>query len=116
MKDEIFRKSSINRINSPDVLNEYIKVSSPSVWILIASIIVLLFGTLVWGYFGKIDSTIPLDFVVNNNGGIAIVELDEAKNVKVGMEVEIDNNSVCLRRSEIIYTLLTRSKSQTTCV
>ena len=41
-KTSIFRKKSIARISSPEQLNDYICVSSPSVWLLLAAVAVLL--------------------------------------------------------------------------
>ena len=57
MKNEnttIFRQKSIDRISSPEELHDYIKVSSPSAWVVLTAIIVLLVGVLVWGIFGSI--------------------------------------------------------------
>ena len=50
----IFRQKSIDRISSPEQLHDYIKVSSPSSWVVLIAIIVLLVGVMVWGVFGTI--------------------------------------------------------------
>ena len=52
----IFRKSSIDRVASPDQLNDYIRVSNPSVWMMLAAVVVLLAGVCVWGVFGRLES------------------------------------------------------------
>ena len=56
MDNSIFRKKSIERISSPEQLGDYIRVSNPSVWIILGAIIVLLIGSCVWGIFGTIDT------------------------------------------------------------
>ena len=61
----IFRQKSIDRISSPEQLHDYIKVSSPSSWIVLTAIIVLLIGVLVWGIFGSIT--------VNTDNGQKII-------------------------------------------
>lgn len=50
----IFRKKSLERVTSPEQLNDYIKVTTPSVWIILAATLILIIGTLVWAVFGKI--------------------------------------------------------------
>ena len=50
----IFRKKSLERVTSPEQLNDYIKVTTPSVWIILVATLILIIGTLVWAVFGKI--------------------------------------------------------------
>ncbi len=50
----IFRKKSLERVTSPEQLNDYIKVTTPSVWIILAATLILIIGVLVWAVFGKI--------------------------------------------------------------
>ncbi len=73
-KESVFREKSMENINSPDKLNDYIRVSTPGVWLVLAAVTVLLIGILVWGIFGtlkmnKADGTSqdihPISFVVN---------------------------------------------------
>ena len=70
----IFRQKSIDNVSSPEKLDNYIRVTTPSVWITLAAILVLLIGALVWGIFGEltihnIDGTIekvaPITFLIN---------------------------------------------------
>ena len=50
----IFREKSLKKVTSPEELNDYIHVTSPSVWIVLTAIVVLLVGMIVWGIFGKV--------------------------------------------------------------
>ncbi len=43
----IFRKASLDRVLSPEQLNDYIKISRPSVWLILGTVIVLLIGVCV---------------------------------------------------------------------
>ena len=72
--DELYRKKSMEKISSPEELNDYIRVTTPSVWIVLAAIIVLLVGLLAWSVFGMVDvrdedgsvrSVHPISFVIN---------------------------------------------------
>ena len=58
MDHSVFRQKSMERITSPEQMNDYIRVSNPSVWMLLAAVIVLLIGVCVWGAFGHLDTTV----------------------------------------------------------
>ena len=51
----IFREKSLERVTSPEQLNDYIKVTTPSVWMILFATLVLIVGTLFWAVFGKIQ-------------------------------------------------------------
>ena len=53
----LFRQKSIDRVNSPEQLNDYIRVTTPSVWLALIAIILLLSGFLAWGVFGTVEVT-----------------------------------------------------------
>ena len=42
MNESIFRKKSLERISSPEEIDNYIKVTSPSMWLVMGAIIFLL--------------------------------------------------------------------------
>ena len=57
MEDEsIFREKSLERVNSPDELKDHIHVTSPSLWFVIITIVILLLGFIAWGIFGTIET------------------------------------------------------------
>ena len=54
MDSTIFRQKSIDKVSSPEKLDDYIKVTTPSVWITLAAVILLIVGALIWGIFGEL--------------------------------------------------------------
>ena len=71
---ELFRKKSVERIHSPEELSDYIRVATPSVWLVLLAIILLLVGMLAWSIFGTVEGTgangaaqaiHPIAFVIN---------------------------------------------------
>ena len=58
MNTNLFRKSSIDRVNSPEQLNEYIRVANPGVWLILAAVVALLVGVVIWGVWGTIETTV----------------------------------------------------------
>ena len=90
MSEEIFRKKSLDKVKSPENLDDYIHVSNPSVWLLLISIIILLVGACVWGIFGHVDSTVPT--TIRGEGGIVtcFVADEDISSVHKGMTVRVD--------------------------
>ena len=88
MQEELFRKKSLDKIKSPESLEDYIHVSNPGVWLVLVSIIVLLLGACVWGIFGHIDSTVPSTVCVENGEAVCYVAENNIASVRTGMTVK----------------------------
>ncbi|MBQ8390067.1 MAG: hypothetical protein IJZ66_06025 [Oscillibacter sp.] len=90
MNQQLFRKKSIERVSSPEQLNEYIRVANPGIWMILAAIIVLLVGVCAWGILGHLDTT--LSVVAVSGGGETAVYVREAEigSVAQGMPVRLD--------------------------
>jgi len=54
-ENRIFRKKSLERISGPEELNDYIRVTTPSVWLVLAALVILLAGMLAWSMFGTVE-------------------------------------------------------------
>ena len=52
----IFREKSMERVSSPEALNDYIRVTTPSVWVVLIALVVLLLGMLAWSIFGTVET------------------------------------------------------------
>lgn len=89
MREELFRKKSLDKIRSPESLNDYIRVSNPGVWLLLAAIAVLLAGVCVWGIFGHIDSTAEATVRVENGTAFCFVAAEDISRVEDGMTVKL---------------------------
>lgn len=84
----LYRKESLERVQSPEQLNDYLRVTNPSVWILLTAVILLLVGLLVWGSFTYIDSVETGRAEVI--GGMMTIRFDEESAedvVEAGMKV-----------------------------
>ncbi|MDR1466856.1 MAG: hypothetical protein LBI55_00300 [Oscillospiraceae bacterium] len=58
MSQEIFRKSSLDRVSSPEKLNDYIKVSNPAIWLVILALFVLLIVGAIWASVGTLPTKV----------------------------------------------------------
>jgi hypothetical protein len=88
MGETLFRKKSLERISSPEALNDYLHVTSPSVWLILLAVILLLAGMLVWSSAASIDSFATGTAQVTD--GAMYIHFDNeqiAENVQSGMTV-----------------------------
>jgi hypothetical protein len=76
MNNSIFRKSSIDRVQSPEQLNDYIRVSNPSAWIIVIATIILLGSVLVWSVFGTLEMEKKVTSV-DENGNVVVATVTE---------------------------------------
>ena len=88
MNEEIFRQKSLDRVKSPESLDDYIRVSNPGVWLLLASVIILLAGACVWGIFGHVDSTVPSAVCVENGDAVCYIAEEDIASVQTGLTVK----------------------------
>ncbi len=71
---DIFREKSLKKVSSPERMDEYIHVTTPSVWIALIALAVLLAGFVIWSIFGTVEvhdesgdvkAVHPITYVVN---------------------------------------------------
>ena len=48
MKNDLFRKESVEKLTGPEDLNAYVKVLNPRVWLILAGIIIAIAGLVVF--------------------------------------------------------------------
>jgi len=64
-KKNIFRKESLEKMSSPEKLNEYIKVSNPSVWVILGAVAVMLIAVIIWSITYELPEGIrPIQFLL----------------------------------------------------
>lgn len=100
MNEEIYREKSLEKVKSPENLEDYIRVSNPSVWILIISIIVLLVGACVWGTVGYVDSTLDVNVRSEVGGLTAYVDDADVQDMRPGMIVKIKDFEATISKIE----------------
>ena len=91
MNKELFREKSLERLNSPDEFDKYVKVSTPGTWILIAGIVLIVIGIFVWGILGDIPTYISVGVLQTESGKTyCLIDDEDYKRVSEGMTVEVD--------------------------
>ena len=90
MEQPLFRKQSMERVSSPEQLSDYLHVTSPAIWIVLAAVILLLASLFVWSSVTAIESYAAGEAEVH--GGVLTLQFDDgakASRVEVGMNVKV---------------------------
>ena len=61
MSESIFRQKSLARISSPEEIDNYIRVTRPSLWLALGVIILLLAALILWSVTARIEATMVVD-------------------------------------------------------
>lgn len=88
MSERIFREKSLQKVKSPDNLNEYIQVANPSIWLIMASVIILLIGFCSWAVFGSVKTVVEADVHSKEGTVICYVPENDVQKVHIGMTVQ----------------------------
>ena len=104
-KKSIFRKESLDRVESPEQLDQYIRVSKPSAWILVSALLAAAASLLIWGFTGSLPQTITVKGVTAQAGVIyCYVDPADVQESLEGCEVQVtlpDNSTMTGRVAEM---------------
>ena len=78
MDNRIFRKSSIDRVNSPDRVDDCLTVPETSPWLIIVALLLLLIGMGVWTMFSNSEQRIPAIVRVEDGVGHCVISRENA--------------------------------------
>lgn len=109
MDNGLFRKKSMERISSPEELHDYMRVTSPRLWMILAAVVLLLVGFIVYASTVNMENVMPVKVLVEKyhlsaeesasgeerDGTMVYSELpaDQLDVVKTGMTVRFRNES-----------------------
>lgn len=89
MGNPVFRKKSVERISSPEQLNDYIRVTNPGVWTILAAVLILLAGFVVWSVLGKLESKVNTVAVSAEGAVVCYVRQGEISKIEEGDAVRL---------------------------
>ena len=88
--NNLFREKSMERLASPEQLNDYLRVTNPSTWIVMTSVIILLVSLILWSSFAVIESYVSGTGKAEN--GVLSITFEDQKAagiVEEGMTVSV---------------------------
>ena len=89
-KSSLFREKNLERLESPEKLNDYLRVTSPGVWMVLGAVIVLLIGVCIWGFFGRIQATTQAVVITESGESSCLVPQSALEGVLQYRTIEID--------------------------
>ena len=95
MDNQLFRKESLDRISSPEELHDYMRVTSPRLWMILTAIVVLLAGFIVYACTAVLENTLPVRIEVKTT----VAQGESADEAQTTVSCILP-----LERSDVIHT------------
>ena len=70
-------------------MNEYIRVATPGVWMVLLAIVILLTGVCAWGVLGRLDTTLSAVAMAQNGEMTVYVKEADIASIEEGMAVRV---------------------------
>lgn len=108
---ELYRKSALERIASPEQLDKALKVTSPLSWLSLIGVTLIIVVTVIWSIVGKIPVTITTNGIIAYPVNTNAVYTDNAGNidsvyVSVGNEIYPEDEIALVKATDgSIYTI-----------
>lgn len=97
-KKSIFRQESLDRVESPEQLDQYIKVSKPSAWIMVSALLIASASLLIWSFTGSLPQTTTVKGITAEEGVVyCYVDPSDIQESMVGCQVQMvlpDNSTM----------------------
>ena len=92
--EQLFRQDVMDRLNSPERLDELLKITSPRGWIALLSLALVILTALAWGIYGTISTKVEGSGIFIDPEGVhPVISLGSGRlssiRVKVGDIVEV---------------------------
>ena len=83
------RQKTLERISSPEQLTDYLRVTNPGIWVILAAVILLLAGIFAWATVGTLETVTDARVIVENR--TALVSLSGSQEAASGMPLRISS-------------------------
>jgi len=89
MANDFFRKKSMEHITSPEQLHDYMRVTSPRLWMVLCAIIPILIGFIIYAATTRMETTLKLKSKVEGSVVSVQVPLQDVEILRTRMPVRI---------------------------
>ena len=109
-RSAIFNQKAAKKLRSPDDLDNYVRVTNPSVWVVLGACAALLIGLLAWGIFGAVTTSVSATGTSTKGGVVCLLGAEDVANVDVGDEASV--GGVLCRVVEVADVPLSRDEAR----
>ena len=92
IESSIFNRKAAEKLKSPDDLDKYVRVTNPSVWVVLAACIAFLAGLLIWGTLGSVNTSVVAPATCIDGKAMCFLPTDSGSKVHVGDAVSIEGD------------------------
>jgi len=96
----IFREKSLERLSTPEDLSDYLRVTDPGIWMVLASVMAFLIGVVAWGCLAHLETTLPVRVEVVNNEATTVVTGEDVGKIGEGMTIRAADSEGRIDRIE----------------
>ena len=95
-KVKLFREKSLEAVESPEALNDYLRVTSPGIWMVLGAVILVLTGIILWSVFGRVSTTVKMAVYSSGSETVCYVPYDVLEKVVKTGSVAVDGEEYSL--------------------
>ena len=97
-QQSIFRKKALEHVSSPEQLTDYLRVTNPGIWVILAAVILLLAGLFAWSAVGILETEAEVKVIVE--GHTAQVIPPGSENIEEGMPLYVEGQDYVITSVE----------------
>ncbi len=101
-RSDMFTEKASKKLRSPDDLDEYVRVTNPSGWVVLAACATLMIGLFAWGLFGTVETNVIGIGTCVRGEALCFLSAERASKVHVG---DLANVGGVLSKVESISTV-----------
>ena len=94
----IFNRAATDKLRSPDDLDKFVRVTNPSVWVVLVACAALLAGLLAWGVFGAVTTSVSATGVSVDGRVMCFLTAEDAAKVHAGDAASVNGAQMTVSR------------------
>ena len=87
----LFNKKAVEKLQSPEALDRYVRVARPGVWVILVACALLLGGLIVWGIFGTVYVNVNGTCVRMDDQVLCFLSEENTSHIRVGNDATVES-------------------------
>lgn len=93
MSTELFRKSALEKLSSPEQLDQLMKITRPRSWIALGAMALILAVAILWSVFGSLPTSVSGQGIIMRKGGVFDIvatgsgRISDLQDFKIGEQI-----------------------------
>ena len=100
MGNTVFREKTMDKISSPEQLTDYLRVTNPGIWVILASVVLLLGALLAWSAVGTLETTADAKAIIQDHTAQVVTVGTESGEVRTGMPLRIASREYIISNTD----------------